>query len=125
MSLQKLSDVRSFNINDTVYARNYSKEFSSDKWLAGKITKKLGALLYELTLEESSKRIRRHLDQLRERTDPSLDDVDLDSITPATPSPSFPIPNSSPTHPNRPSRSRRPNLRYYDPEFENLRGGVL
>lgn len=60
---------RTFPIDTPVYVRNFGQ---GDTWIPGIVTAKLKSLSYEVELE-NGKRLRRHLDHIRSRTDTEVD----------------------------------------------------
>ena len=62
------SRARSFEVGDAVYVKNFSQNSSSTPWIAGQVSYKFGTLNYEIALQDE-RRVRRHIDHIRERTD--------------------------------------------------------
>ena len=114
---QEGTKLRSFSLNDPVYAKGFS---NGPKWLPGEITAVNGPLSYEVILDDGHV-IRRHVDHLKSRTattssaSPKLPDDWLPDLPfPALPTPS-PTTTGS-TEVRRSGRVRAPPQRY-DPSF--------
>jgi len=68
---------RHFNVNDAVYARNYS---SGPRWLPGVVVGLRGSAMYDVQLS-GNQVVRRHVDQLRSRVSSSESDSTVKDLT--------------------------------------------
>ena len=63
--------LRSFYVGDNVWIRHYGQ--NTPKRVEGKITKKIGSVMYETNIDVTNCMLRKHIDQLRYR--PCIDDI--------------------------------------------------
>ena len=91
--------LRTFVMNDTVYAKNFS---TGPKWLPGVITAVKGPLSYEVTLDDGHV-IRRHVDHLKSRSPATTPDR-----TTSAGLPDDWLPDTSPLESTAPSSSSEP-----------------
>jgi len=56
---------RSFAVQDLVWARNFGQ---GEKWVSGRVFRKLGTVDYEILVDESRTMCHRRIDQLLERS---------------------------------------------------------
>ena len=63
--------LRSFYVGDNMWIRHYGQNMP--KWVEGKITKKIGSVMYETKIDVSNCGLRKHINQLRYR--PCIDDI--------------------------------------------------
>jgi transposase InsO family protein len=71
------STERRFDLNDTVYARNYGP---GPLWLPGLVIGQQGSVMYEIRLNDN-REIRRHVDQLRPRVSTGESDASITDTT--------------------------------------------
>ena len=70
------SKAREFNVGDSIYAKNYGP---GPAWLPGQVVEVSGAVLYTIMLEDGCS-VRRHVEQLRSRTDTGQNEPERSSI---------------------------------------------
>ncbi len=113
------STVRSFSVNDPVFAQNFSE--SSPKWLPGTVVRVSGPLSYQIELQRGGT-VRRHVDAVRRHdsdgtveTEENTTDQFLDDLvsSPGSSSEPSPVPNPAPDVPlRRSTRATQPPDRY-------------
>ena len=78
-SFDKHTRDRIFNLGDLVYVKNFHE---GEKWLAGKMTRLIGNVMFEVFIEQLQKKVRRHRNQIKNRTVNT--DVDWNITSPSS-----------------------------------------
>ena len=104
---------RTIDIDDQVYVRNFG---SGSKWLPGVVTTKHGLRMFEVELSDGRK-VRRHLNQIRKRTneaseDREMGDLPIEVLPPTDGQPAQNTPSQEQSRPRRSGRNRHPPDRY-------------